>query len=332
MTPARRLALILAALLLITAAGTAGYVFVADMTLIDALYMTVITISTVGFREVAPLDPASKLFTIGLIIVAVGTTIYLLTTLAQLILEGQLRGLLQRRTMQQRIDSLRDHVIVCGFGRFGRIVADELQRSGMPLVVVEGSPAKEPELAKSELPYVIGSATSDDVLVQAGVGRARAIVAGTGSDSDNVFISLAARELNPDLRIHARSESETGARRLKLAGAHQVISTYQIGGVRVATAILRPSVVDFLEIARPRIGPEVDLEEIRVDAGCGLVGQTIAEVEQRAPRVRVVALKSGVGTIELMPEDSMQISTGDHLVMIGERASLERLAQLATAG
>ena len=231
--------------------------------------------------------------------------------------------------MDKQIAALANHVIVCGFGRMGHVVAEELARNGVPIVIVENDPAREPALLETGYPYVIGSAASDDVLLRAGIRRARAVVVGTASDSDNVFITLSARELNPSVRIHARGESDTALRRLEQAGAHQAVSAYHMGGTRMANAILRPAVVDFLEISRPRYGEEVDLEEVRIAPGCALAGQSVRALEQRAPRLRIVGLKRGEGRIELVPDENTQVFSGDLLVAIGDRESLAKIAQLA---
>jgi voltage-gated potassium channel len=268
-------------------------------------------------------------FTIVLIVCAASTAAYMFTQIAQALVENSLRDVLTRRAMDKRIAALANHVIICGFGRLGHVVAEELARNDVPLVIVDNDPAREPELRESGHPYLLGSAASDPVLRRAGIARARAIVVGTGSDSDNVFITLSARELNPSVRIHARGESDTALRRLEQAGAHQAVSAYHMGGRRLASAILRPAVVDFLEIARPRYGEEVDLEEVRIAPGCSLAGQTVRQLEQRAKRLRVVGLKRGEGRIELVPDEGTQVYSGDLLVAIGDRESLAMIAQLA---
>jgi voltage-gated potassium channel len=329
MTSTHRLLLALAGLATITAFGTAGYVVVQDLSWVDALYMTVITISTVGYKEVAPLGTEAKLFTIVLIFMSVGLAVYFLTTVAEILVEGGLRDYFQRATMQRKVDNLEDHVIICGYGRFGVIVAEELIRNGVRIVIIENDEARGPEIERSGAPHVPGSALADEVLIQAGIDRARAIVIATGSDSDNVFITLAAREKNPTLRIHARAESEAGIRRLELAGADQVVSAYHMGGNRMAASILRPAVVDFLEIARPAYGDQVDLEEVRVGRGSALVGQAMGSIERETPRIRVIALKRGEARIQLMPAEETIVAEGDHLVLIGDRGSLVKLAQVA---
>ena len=331
MTLYRKLIAPFAGLAAITLAGTTGYVLVEGMSWADAFYMTVITVSTVGYGEVQPLTPAGRMFTAGLIVTAVGVVFYLLSQAASVLVEGRFQELFTRRTMQRKIDQLSGHVMICGYGRLGRVVVEELMQAGKPQVIIEQDLAKDSELARLGVPYLIGSALSDDVIERAGVTRASAIVVATGSDPDNVFITLSARECNPDIRIHARGETETALRRLKLAGADAMMSTYQMGGMRLASSVLRPTVVDFLEISRPRFHAEVDLEEIRVEARSSLVGQSVGELEKQTPRMRIVALKRGEDDIELVPAFDSTIGAGDHLVVIGERDRLAELAQLSAA-
>jgi voltage-gated potassium channel len=298
---------------------------------LDAFYMTVITISTVGYGEVTELHTPGRIFTIALIIVGVGLGLYLLSVLAELLMEGRLRDILERRAMQRQIDKLDGHTIICGFGRFGSAVVEELERNTVPIAIVESDAGREPELARGQLPYVIGSALSDEVLERAGIRRASNIVIATADEADNVFITLSARELNPKIRVHARGESETVQRRLRLSGADQVISAYRLGGMRVAASLLRPSVIDFLEISSPRRGEEVDLEEIHVASGSPLTGLSIGALEQRISRLRIVALKRSTDPIRIVPDSDTSVEGEDHLVVIGERSNLEQLAQARRA-
>lgn len=313
----------------LTAVGTLGYVVIERASFMDALFMTVTTLSTVGYGEIIRLSPAGRLFTMLLIVTGVGTALYLLTAIAEQVVEGRFRDLFGRNAMQRRIEQLEAHVVVCGFGRLGRVVAEQVAERKVPLVIVDANPALEPDLVRLGMPYIIGSALSDDVLERAGVRRARALVAATASDPDNVFITLSAREKNPGIVIHARGESDGGLRRLRLAGADQAISAYQSGGMRIAASILRPSVVDFLEISLESRGEEVDLEQVRVGAGGEIVGRAIESVERDLPRLRIVALKRGTDPIRMVPEPATLVADGDQLVVIGERRSLEALAQLA---
>lgn len=332
MAPIRRILRALLGLAAITAAGTLGYVWIAGYTPLDALYMTVTTVTTVGYGEIEPLGPAGRVFTIALIVCSAGVALYLLGQLAQTLVETGLREVLQRRAMERKLEALSGHVVVCGYGRFGRVVVGELARAGVPLVVVESDPEKETELALSGHLFVLGSATRDDVLLRAGVTRARAVVVASGSDADNVYITLTARELHPPLEIHARGESDVALRRLLQAGATRAVSAHQLGGVRMAHALLRPSVVEFVELTRPRVGEEVDLEEVRIGPGSRSIGLTVRALEQRVPRLRVVGLKRAEGRMELVPGEDTAIAAGDLLVVIGERTSVEQIAQISSGG
>lgn len=314
--------------MILTAAGTVGFMLIERMSLIDALYMTVITISTVGYGEVKRLSPAGRLFTIGLIVFGVGNAAYLLAVVAEVLIEGRLREYMGATAMQRKIHELQGHVIICGFGRFGRVVAEELIRHSVPVVVIDPDASKSDELARLNVLHLAADATMDEILVEAGVVQARAIVVATSSDADNVYITLSAREKNHNLMIHARGESEGGMRRLKLAGADQVISAYQRGGMRVASTILRPSVVDFLELVAPGRGEEADLEQLRIEADSPMVGRSIGAIEKEAHKLRIVALKRDGEPIVLIPEGDTIVHSGDYLVVIGDRTSLRKLAEI----
>jgi voltage-gated potassium channel len=231
--------------------------------------------------------------------------------------------------MNRKIQQLEGHVILCGYGRFGRIVADELKSDRHTLVVIEINPALEPELVRSGLYYIIGSALDEDVLESAGIRSASDIVVATASDPDNVFISLSARGKNSAIRIHARAETEAGLRHLKLAGADAPISSYQFSAYRIAASIARPSVVDFLTLVMPGRGDDVSLEEVKVLPRSPLIGMAIGVVERANTRLRIVGLKRGGDPIAIIPDEETIIEAGDLIVVIGARLSLERLAESA---
>lgn len=327
--PADRLIVALVALASLTTLGTAGYVLIEGMALTDALYMTVITLSTVGYGETVPLSEIGRLYTIGLIVLGVGTVFYAVGTLASFLIEGRLRQILGRRTMKRAIAALCDHVIVCGFGRFGRAVSEQLRLGAKPVVVIDPDPAIQAECEGMGCLFVLGSALEDEVLAEAGIERARALVAATPSDSDNVFISLSAREANPPILIHARAETRAGLRRLRLSGANQVISPHRLGGQRVANAIVRPGVVEFLELSAPEKGAEVDLEEIALSADSALVNAPLGDLADRGLRAAVVAIKRGDEPLRLKPEPTDVLLAGDRLVVVGDHDDLIRLAELA---
>jgi voltage-gated potassium channel len=321
------MAVAIAGITLLTALGTLGYLLIEGMSFLDALYMTVITVSTVGYGEVKPLDEAGRMFTIVLIIIGVGTAFYLFATMTEVIIEGQLRDYLGAKGMLRKIHNLKNHVIICGFGRFGRAVVEELARHQVPMVVIDNDPKSIEDLARLDIPYLSGDAMHDDILEDAGIRSARALVAATASDADNVYITLAAREKNRAISIHARGEGEVGLRRLKLAGANQVISAYQYGGYRVASTIIRPSVVDFIELFTSGRGEEVDLEEIRIPENGTMAGRSVLQIEEAIGKLRIVALKRNEDPITIIPQPATQVRGGDLLVVIGDRASLEALGK-----
>jgi voltage-gated potassium channel len=327
--PAARLRVALAALASLTTLGTAGYVLIEGMALPDALYMTVITLSTVGYGETVPLSEIGRLYTIGLIVLGVGTVFYAVGTLTSFLIEGRLQQILGRRTMKRAIAALHDHVIVCGFGRFGRAVSEHLRLGGKPVVVIDSDPAIRAECDGMGCLFVLGSALEDEVLAEAGIERARALVAATPSDSDNVFISLSAREANPPILIHARAETRAGVRRLRLSGANQVISPHRLGGQRVANAIIRPGVVEFLELSTPGDGADVDLEEIALSADSALVNTPLGDLSTHGLRAAVVAIKREDEPLRLNPGPTEVLRAGDRVVVVGDHEDLNRFAELA---
>lgn len=325
---ARRIVLGLGAVAALVVIGSAGYAAIERMSYIDSLYMTVITITTVGYQEVKPLDTNGRIFTMILIFTGVGTAFYVFAAVTEMVVGGQLREMMGKSAMTRRIHQLESHVIVCGYGRFGRIVVEELRRDGMTTVVIEKNPDLEAELVRSNELYIIGSALEEQSLEQAGISSASDIVVATASDPDNVFISLSARSKNPQIRIHARAESEIGLKHLQLAGADRAISSYQWSAMRIANSIARPAVVDFLNLVLAGLrGEEFSLEEVRVLARSPLAGKTVAVLEQEHERMRIVALKRGSDAISLIPGPQIEVQPGDLLIAIGARLSLRRLAE-----
>lgn len=327
----QKIALPLVGLLAITLFGAAGFVLLENWSWLDALYMSVITVSTVGFGEVEELSGPGRAFTILLIVGGVATVLYLGSVLAEGFLEGQFRRIFLRSAMQRAIEKLRGHVIVCGYGRLGRVVVEEIRRAGKAAVVIDEDQSLEGELDAAGIPFVIGSAASDDILVAAHIATASALVVATSSEADGVFITLAAKELNPAVRVHARGESEPGVRRLQRAGADQVTSPFLMGGTRVAASILRPSVVDFLELSTEKPDQSIELEEIRVAEGSDLVGRAVKEVEAELKDLHIVATKTENRGVELVSSDGVTaIAAGEHLIVVGQSKALHELARLAS--
>ena len=326
MRPTQRFSIALGTLAVLVAVGVVGYLLLEGLSFLDAIYLTITTLTTVGYGDVFPRTTAGRLFTMALILVGLGNVFYLASVAAEMVIEGHLRDVFGRNAMQRRINGLRDHVIVCGYGRFGRVVADEIRKNDNPLVVIDVDPAREEDLKRAGIPYLIGSALDDDVLAQAGLDRAAAIVVATPSDPDNVFITLSIREKSQTIRIHARGESDAALRRLELAGANQAMTAYHSGGRRMAASILRPTVVDFLELSLPGHKQDVALEEVHVAGRSKLVGRTIAQIEEACARLRVVGVRRGEEAMQVVPETSTAIVADDLLVVIGAGDSLRQLA------
>jgi voltage-gated potassium channel len=328
---ARRVAGAALGLFTLTLGGALGYMAIEEMRFLDALYMTVITLTTVGYREVKPLSDAGLWYTMALLAVGVGMVFYTVVQAAAFLLEGRLLDLWGRRSTMRAIERLQGHIVVCGFGRLGRAVAEQLAASRTSFVLIDPDPAAQAQCEARGWPCIPGSALDDEALEAAGIARARALVAAIGSDADNVFIALSAREHNPALQIHARAETEEGVRRLRQAGASQVISPHQLGGARIANAIVRPGVVEFLELSDVGTAREIDLEEVRLGERSAACGLRLRELPERGVRVSVVAIKRGEEALRLQPGPDDELCEGDRVVALGDRENLARLAALAEA-
>jgi voltage-gated potassium channel len=323
--PLRRPLLLLAALLVL---GTLGYMLIEGFPFLDAAYMTVITISTVGYGEVRPLGPGGRLFTMALIVVGVGGALFMLTELVRFVYEGQLGHALWRRRMERRVNALRDHFILCGYGRVGRQIADDLTRARSPFVVVDTDPTGLQLATERGLSVVEGDAGTDEVLRRAGVERARALIAAVAHDADNIYVTLSARALNPRLQIVARANADESIPKLLRAGADRAVSPYEMGGHRMAMLALRPLSVDFIDAAFRGKDSELLLEDVQVRSGSRLVGRPVEAIQSElAPGVSILAIKRD-STILPRPAAELTLNPGDELVVIGAPAQLQRLERL----
>ncbi len=316
-------------LVVITLSGTIGFMVLEGWSVIESLYMTVITLSTVGFSEVRPLSPEGRLFTTALIVAGVASVGYLFTAISHNIVSGELHGTLRRSRMQKSIDTLSNHYIVCGFGRVGGEVAQSLNQNGKKCVIVEDHAEA---LDNSALLYVIGDAADDDTLLRAGVTRATGLVAVTGSDATNLFITISARTLNTGIVIVARANQPSTEAKLLRAGATHVLSPYRLGGRRIATQLLYPSIADFLDVVMHAGGLELRLEEFTVQSGSDLYQKTVAEVQVRqrtGANVLAIRRRDG-GSVITNPPSEMRFAPGDVLIALGTMEQLHALERLTT--
>jgi voltage-gated potassium channel len=325
MSPLRRFSQIIFALIAIIAIGIIGYRLIEGWSLLDSLYMTVITISTVGYKEVGELSHAGRIFTIVLIISGVGVLFYSATTIVQYIVEGNLETILGRRRMKEKIAKLKGHIIVCGYGRVGKEVARVFQEEGVAFIVVDNAKEATAEAAANDYLYVEGNASSDEVLKEAGILQARGLVAAAGSDADNVFITLSARGLRPDIFITARANAHESEAKLKRAGADRTIYPHVLGGRRLAMLALRPLVVDFVDTALESRGKELVLENIGVGPGSPVVGKTCKEGQRCGNGAVILAVRKKDGTLFTSLSDEMLLELGDQLIVIGNREQLRDL-------
>ena len=326
----RRIERTLLALGAITVIGVLGYMVLEGWSFTESLYMTVITLTTVGYREVRPLDTTGQLWTMVLLITGVGTLFYAAVSSVELVVEGAIRGYFGRRRMQAAIGKLNGHYILCGYGRVGRQVAREFAREGVPFVVVDQEPGIIEECLVDGYLALLGEASDDTVLEESGVRQARGLVAAVDSDADNVFVVLSARKLNPKLNIVARASSDESAAKLETAGADRTLSPYAVGGRRLASLATQPLVVDFLDIVtRGEKGLEFRLEEFGVPEDSFIAGQTIGELRiGERTGAMILATRNSEGTFDTSPSASDRIRAGDTLIVLGTREQVSRLNQL----
>ncbi|MCB0352155.1 MAG: potassium channel protein [Bdellovibrionales bacterium] len=309
--------------------GALGFVLIEGWSLLDSLYMTAITLSTVGFEEVHPLSQEGRVFCMVLIILGVTVFAYCFGTLGRTFLQGELQYFGKVFRMEKRIGQLKDHVIVCGYGRLAQFVVPELIERGENVVVVEEASDRVQQLLASQVLFIEGNAYDDDVLQRAGVTRARTLLALLSDDAHNVFITLSARGLNPDLTILARTERVNVEKKLYQAGANQVLSPYRAGSSRIIQQLLHPGANDFLEIASDQEGNHLMLEQIVVSDGAGVVGKTIQESAIRPQTgILIAALIGRDGILNLNPNAQTVLDAGSTLIALGTEDSIEKLEQI----
>jgi len=311
----RRLGLLLTALVVLTALGTIGFMITEGSSPGYGFAWTLDTITTVGsIRD--PTDVGGRSVKVGLELLGIGTLFYALATVAEFFVSGELSGLLDERRTQKMLDHLRDHFLICGYGRVGRQVGRDLRSAGARYIVIDHNPDNREAADMAGVPFIEEEAADDEIMLRAGIERARGVIACVDSDAENIFITLTARGLRPDILIIARASAEESEQKLRRAGADRVISPYKTSGAEMARLALHPQVGSAVAIADLRV------EEVEVSPACGGVGLTVDEV--RGTSV-IVALRRPDGRLEAQPSPDTVINSGDKLVALGTPAALERL-------
>jgi len=319
----------IASTILLVIIGTAGYMLIEHWSVIDALYMTVITLAAVGYGEVHEVSQAGRVFTIILIFFGVSFVLYVLSNLIQFLVEGRIRLILGRRKLDKQINSLKNHYIICGYGRMGRSLCKYLIQKQHDFIVIEQNPNRIPAMEEDGVLFVVGSATEETSLLKAGIKNAGALMTALGSDADNVFLTLLTKGLTPNLCVIARASQNSTKSILYTAGATVVVSPFEVGARRMAHAILRPGVIRFLEMAFTDENTDIYLEQTRVEKSSNLVGVTLKNSEIRKNlNLIVLAMIRGDNSMEFNPSAETIIKAGDTIIAVGENKSIKKLEEI----
>jgi voltage-gated potassium channel len=327
----RRLVITISLFVSILLLAPIGYMLIEEMSYTEAFYMTVITVFTVGFREVRPLSTGGMYFTICVIFLGAFTLFFIISSLIQYSFKEAFRETFGRRRMDLRIRKLEGHHIVCGYGRVGEVVCETLKEAGADFVVIERDPARIAEAEEKSYLYLQGDATETETLEQAGVKRARGLVCALESDADNLFTTLSARSLNKDIVIVSRCVSTDSIEKLRYAGANRIISPYAVSGRRMATFILKPGVFDYLDLMTHGISLEYRLEELVVEAGSIIDGKTIGEldIKARTGALIIAVRKHDSNDFNTKPGHETRLAAGDLIIALGTERDLAGLEELA---
>jgi voltage-gated potassium channel len=317
-------------MLIVSCFGTFGYVIIEGWDILDAFYMTVITLSTVGYGEVHQVSIMGRLFTILLVFIGVGFTLYVISAVVQFVLEGQIRKILGRRRLDKKIAKLRNHYIVCGYGRIGRVLCNILMEEPLDLVVIEKNEDRIPAMEMDKVSYISGDCIDRENIIKAGIKHAKGFIAALATDSDNVFLILTARQLNPDVYILARSSKNESKTILLSAGADYVESPYDIGAASLAQKIIRPEVTNFLNLALGSSRKNtIAMEEIPVSASSDMVDVPLKDSGIRQNfNLIIMAIKRKNKEMLFNPSHTTTIEQGDTIIAIGEYANLQKLAKV----
>jgi voltage-gated potassium channel len=325
MTELINLRRIILMLLLVLAFGTVGYTLIEKWSLVDSLYMTIITISTVGYGEVYPLSNAGKIFSAVLIVTGVGVALYAFSSLISYLVRGQIMNIFGRRRMEDKIKKLNNHFILCGYDKIGQVIADALRNEDQTFVILTPIGQEVSQAQEGECPCLQGDPSNYDTLKKAGIEKARGLLAVTEDDATNVFIIVSARKLRPDLLIVARASTQDSISKLESVGANRAINPYATSGERIARIALYPGVSDFIEKVLPGYGKELSLEDIEVSSNSSLVGKSVKEAQDYSGGASILTIRKHGAVTIAKPSDETKIEVGDSLIILGQREQLKLL-------
>lgn len=293
---------------------------------LDAVYMTVITLTTVGYGEVHEVSKIGQIYTILLIFIGVAFFLFVAGSVVQFMVEGQIRTILGRRSLDKKIDRLKNHYIVCGYGRIGKVLCNQLKRKPIDLVVIDKNRELIPILDDDKVLYLSGDASDEAILRKAGIQRAKGLIAVLATDTDNVFLVLTARQINPDLYIIARASRDESKIKLQAAGANKVESPYEMGAVSMAQRIIRPTVTNFLNLAFAHKRKDIQMEEIPVNSSSGLINVMLKDSGIRQQfNLIIIAIKKPDGSMLFNPSYETIIEAGDTVIAVGQEGNLQML-------
>jgi voltage-gated potassium channel len=329
MSPPRHFLIIVALLVFVITSGTVGFEVIEGWGFMDALYMTIITIASIGYQEIHPLGETGRIFNMVLIFFGLGTMTYVAASVVQFMVEGRIRAIMGRRRLDRKIDRLNHHYIVCGYGRIGKILCQTLRQKPVELVAIEKNPELISALEQDKVLYVQGDATSEDVLRRAGIERAKGLVAVLANDTENVFLVLTARQLAPHLMIIARASREESKGKLRAAGANIVESPYEMGAFRLAQRIMRPAVTSFLESAFSQTRKDIQLEELAVSEASALAHVSLKDsgIRQKFNLI-IIAIKKPSGAMLFNPSFESVLVPADTVIALGEVENLDKLEKV----
>lgn len=318
-------------ILTIVLTGTIGYKVLLETSFLDALYMTVITISTVGYGEIAEMDVEAKIFSIILIFISLGTVSYLFSTLVSSLLEGDLKKAWRRRNMEKEIKKIKDHYIICGAGETGYQSIKKFKEKAVDFVVIDKSEDTVDNLVEEDVLTILGEASEESILIKANIASAKGLITALPSDAENVYTVLTARQMNEDLYIVSRAINKNATGKLKKAGADNTISPNEIGGSRMASLMIRPNVMSFLDVVTRAGDVILDLEEVKIFPNSDLINKKLkdSEIPQRTGLIVLAIKKKGSEELSFNPSSTEKLEEGDAMIVLGQSEQVDDLREMA---